>query len=235
MFFEDALFLGLATSNVRHADGMVVLRPHLVAGFVQLLQTAAELLLRQATQIRCRQIRTLRQAVEWERQTGGATVPGLLQEEIHTVTGVEIDRLAFGYSHQGCPFPFGLGPDAICSVVTVDEWPPFHGHVLAIVLEFGEMVHPDPVGRVEPVNRRRGAELSCERVEEDDPVLVLPSSYGNQLAGITLVTVLVDADTNRPEVELDPRRRSREIQLEFASLGRIHGALTRASWHRRLQ
>lgn len=30
------------------------------------------------------------------------------------------------------------------------------------------MVHPDPVGRVEPVNRRRGAELSCERVEEDD-------------------------------------------------------------------
>lgn len=34
---------------------------------------------------------------------------------------------------------------------------------------------------------------------------------------------------------MDPRRRSREIQLEFASLGRIHGALTRASWHRRLQ
>lgn len=40
---KPTLFLGLATSNVRHADGMVVLRPHLVAGFVQLLQTAAEL------------------------------------------------------------------------------------------------------------------------------------------------------------------------------------------------
>lgn len=73
------------------------------------LEEATHLLLRQATQIRCRQIRTLRQAVEWERQTGGATVPGLLQEEIHTVTGVEIDRLAFGYSHQGCPFLRNIG------------------------------------------------------------------------------------------------------------------------------